>query len=202
MKSRRGRGGPGSSVLTVPLMVAAGAALIVVASRAGASGAGAALCSGRPAGAGATGATGATIDGQLLSAAQIGNARLIYDVAAGMRLPGRAAVIAIATAMQESRLENIPYGTADSLGLFQQRPSRGWGTPAEIMRPDSAATAFYDRLIQVPGWRALPLTVAAQDVQHSAYPDAYARWEPLATDMDTAFSGCDAAASPGSGSRR
>ena len=189
MKARHGRGGSGSSVLTVPLMVAAGAALIVVASRAGASGADAGLCSARPAGAGAR---GATIDGQLLSAAQIGNARLIYDVAAGMRLPGRAAVIAIATAMQESRLENIPYGTADSLGLFQQRPSRGWGTAAEIMRPDSAATAFYDRLIQVPGWQALPLTAAAQDVQHSAYPDAYAQWEPLATNIATAFSGCDA----------
>jgi hypothetical protein len=170
-------------------MVAAGVAVIVVASRAGASRADAGLCSARPAG---VGATGATLDGQPLSGAQIGNARLIYDVAAGMRLPGRAAVIGIATAMQESRLENIPYGTADSLGLFQQRPSRGWGTPAEIMRPDSAATAFYDRLLQVPGWRVLPLTVAAQDVQRSAYPDAYAQWEPLATDMATAFSGCDA----------
>jgi hypothetical protein len=190
VKARRGRGGSGPSVLTVPLIVAAGAALIVVATRAGASGADAGLCPGRPA------AAGATIDGQPLSATQIGNARLIYNIAVGMRLPGRAAVIAIATAMQESRLENIPYGTADSLGLFQQRPSRGWGTPTEIMRPDSAATAFYDRLTQIPGWQALPLTVAAQDVQRSAYPDAYAKWEPLATDMATAFSGCDA------GSRR
>ncbi|HEX6450659.1 MAG TPA: hypothetical protein VF060_14505 [Trebonia sp.] len=193
MNARRGRGGSGSSILAVPLMVVAGAAVIAVASRAGASRADAGLCPARPAG---VSATGATIDGQPLSGAQIGNARLIYDVAAGMRLPGRAAVIGIATAMQESRLENIPYGTADSLGLFQQRPSYGWGTPAEIMRPGSAATAFYDRLLQVPGWRALPLTVAAQDVQRSAYPDAYAQWEPLATDMATAFSACDA------GSRR
>lgn len=189
MTRGRGRGGSGPSILMAPLVFAAGVALVVVASRAGAAGSDAALCpktspSGPPA------AAGTILDGQPLSAAQIGNARLIYDIGAGLRLPERAAVIAIATAMQESRLRNIPYGTADSLGLFQQRPSRGWGTPAEIMRPGAATASFYGRLVRVPGWRTLPLTVAAQDVQRSAYPDAYARWEPLATDMTSAFSGC------------
>jgi hypothetical protein len=186
VSARRGRGGSGSSPLTALLVVAAGVAMVVVASRAGASGADAhaALCSGPPA------STGTILDGQSLSTAQIGNARLVYDVAGGLRLPARAAVIGIATAMQESRLENVPYGTDDSLGLFQQRPSKGWGTPAEIMRPGSAAAAFYARLSRVPGWQSLPLTVAAQDVQHSAYPDAYARWEPLATDMAAAFGAC------------
>jgi hypothetical protein len=186
VSARRGRGGPGSSPLAALLVVAAGVAMVVVASRAGASGADAhaALCSGPPA------TTGTTLDGQALTAAQIGNARVIYDVAAGLRLPARAAVIGIATAMQESRLENVPYGTSDSLGLFQQRPSKGWGTPAEIMRPASAAATFYDRLARVPGWQSLPLTVAAQDVQRSAYPDRYARWEPLATDIAAGFTGC------------
>lgn len=188
MTRRRGRGGSAPSILTAPLVLAAGVALVVVASRAGASGSAAGLCPAARSGSPVT--AGMTLDGEPLSVAQIGNARLIYDVAASMRLPQRAAVIAIATAMQESRLRNLPYGTADSLGLFQQRPSRGWGTPSEVMRPGSAAVSFYSRLTQIPGWRTLPLTVAAQDVQRSAYPDAYARWEPLATDMTAGFSGC------------
>lgn len=187
--TRRGRDrAGGTSILAVPFILGAGVALVVVASRAGASRAAADvnLCSGSLA------TAGTVLDGQPLSATQIGNARIIYHVGTGMRVPGRAAVIAIATAMQESRLKNVPYGTSDSLGLFQQRPSRGWGTPAQIMRPRSAAITFYARLVRVRGWRALPLTVAAQDVQHSAYPDAYAQWEPLATDIAAMFSGCTA----------
>jgi hypothetical protein len=184
-------------MLMAPLVIAAGVALVVVASRAGASraDASAALCSG-------SAIAGASLDGQRLSATQIGNARLIYRVGAGLRAPQQAAVIAIAAAMQESKLENVPYGTADSLGLFQQRPSRGWGTPAEIMRPAEAAAAFYARLLRVPGWQGLPLTVAAQDVQRSAYPDAYAQWQPLAADMAAAFSGCAAPAGSSTRTRR
>lgn len=163
-------------------MLATGVAMVVVASRAGAARTDAALCSGAT----------AIMNGHSLSSAQIGNARLIYRVAAGEGLPGRASVIGIATAMQESGLRNVPYGTSDSLGLFQQRPSRGWGTPAQVMRPRAAAAAFYARLVQLPGWQTLPLTVAAQDVQHSAYPDAYSRWERLAADMTAAFSDCAA----------
>ncbi len=133
---------------------------------------------------------GASIDGgPALEASQIGNAQIIYTVAEDLQLPQRAAVIAIATAMQESALRNLPGGTADSLGLFQQRPSQGWGTPAEIMNPVYAASAFYSRLVQVPGWQSLPLTVAAQDVQRSGAPGAYAQWQALATALVTTFSG-------------
>ena len=114
-------------------------------------------------------------------------------------MPQRAAVIAIATAMQESRLRNLPYGDADSLGLFQERPSQGWGSPAEILNPVYAASAFYERLVQVTGWQALPLTVAAQDVQHSTDPGAYAQWEPLADALVTTFSGAAAACLTDSG---
>jgi cell wall-associated NlpC family hydrolase len=132
---------------------------------------------------------GTSIAGQSLGTAQVANARVIYDVAVSMGLPSQAAIIAIATAMQESRLQNLPYGTSDSLGLFQQRPSQGWGTPAQIMQPAYAARAFYNALVQVPGWQSLPLTVAAQDVQHSAYPGAYAQWQGLATDLVASFGG-------------
>lgn len=118
--------------------------------------------------------------GVTLDAAQLDNARIIVGVAAQLRLPARAAVIAVATAQQESGLRNLAYGDRDSLGLFQQRPSAGWGTPEQILDPIHAATQFYNHLIAIPGWAALPLTVAAQAVQRSAYPDAYAHWEPLA----------------------
>lgn len=116
-----------------------------------------------------------------LDAAQLGNARIIVGVAGQLRLPARAAVVAVATAQQESGLRNLPYGDRDSLGLFQQRPSAGWGTPEQILDPIHAATQFYNHLTAIPGWATLPLTVAAQTVQRSAYPDAYAHWEPLAT---------------------
>jgi cell wall-associated NlpC family hydrolase len=132
---------------------------------------------------------GQAVDGVTLNTAQMNDAKVIYDVSVSLRLPQRAAVIAEATAMQESRLVNLPGGTGDSLGLFQQRPSQGWGTAAEIMQPAYAAAKFYGALVQVPGWQSLPLTVAAQDVQHSAYPGAYAQWEPLADALTGTFSG-------------
>ena len=122
-----------------------------------------------------------------LDGSQVANAQIIYDVATGMGLPQQAAIIAIATAMQESTLRNLDYGDRDSLGLFQQRPSQGWGTPTQIMQPVYATTAFYHALVRVPDWQGLPLTVAAQDVQHSGYPDAYAQWQPLATALVARF---------------
>jgi hypothetical protein len=115
-----------------------------------------------------------------LDAEQLDNAGTLLDVAIELRLPERAAVIAVATALQESGLHSLRHGDRDSLGLFQQRPSSGWGTPEQILNPTHAATAFYRRLIEVQEWQRLPLTQAAQAVQRSAYPDAYARWEPLA----------------------
>jgi hypothetical protein len=108
-----------------------------------------------------------------------------------MGLPPRAWIIALATAMQESTLHN--YGNLgdsndhDSLGLFQQRPTSGWGTPAELQNPTYAATAFYKALVQVPNWDKLPLTQAAQAVQVSAFPDHYAKWEAQAGDVVQAF---------------
>jgi cell wall-associated NlpC family hydrolase len=133
---------------------------------------------------------GVSMDGYpALDAGQLGNAQIIYSVAQDLQLPARAAVIAIATALQESGLRNLPYGTADSVGLFQQRPSQGWGSPAQILNPVHASSAFYERLIQVTGWQSLPLAVAAQDVQRSGDPGAYAHWEVLANALVSTFSG-------------
>jgi hypothetical protein len=110
-----------------------------------------------------------------------------------MHLPARAWVIAIATSMQESQLKNIgDLGGAndhDSLGLFQQRPSSGWGSPQQLQDPQYAATAFYKGLVGVNGWFYMPLTDAAQAVQVSAYPDHYAKWEKVAGDMVNGFYG-------------
>ena len=99
--------------------------------------------------------------------------------AAGSRLglPDHAVTIALATALQESKLQNLSYGDRDSVGLFQQRPSEGWGTAAQILDPNYASTAFYQHLEAVPGWQQLSVAQAAQDVQHSADGSAYAGWE-------------------------
>lgn len=120
---------------------------------------------------------------------QAGNAALIAAVATRRRLPTRAATIAIATALQESSLRNITYGDRDSLGLFQQRPSQGWGTRKQISDPVYAANAFYDALIKVRGYRTMPITKAAQKVQRSAFPDAYAAYGPTAKSLSAALGG-------------
>jgi len=120
-----------------------------------------------------------------LNAEQARNAATIIGVGRELRIPVRGWVIAIATALQESDLINLGnLGAAndhDSLGLFQQRPSQGWGTPEQIMNPRYAAGAFYTALRKVPGWESMPLTVAAQAVQRSAFGDAYAAWEAKAS---------------------
>ena len=116
---------------------------------------------------------------------QVANAATIVRVGADLEVPRRGWVVAVATAMQESGLHNLGFLGArndhDSLGLFQQRPSQGWGTAEQVRNPVYAATAFYRRLVHVPGWQQMPLTEAAQRVQRSAYPDAYAKHEPAAT---------------------
>lgn len=108
---------------------------------------------------------------------QSANAATITMVGVQRDLPPRAASIAIATAIQESKLRNLTYGDADSQGLFQQRPSQGWGSVQEITDPVHATGAFYDRLVQVPGWQDGVVTEVAQEVQRSAYPQAYADHE-------------------------
>ncbi|WP_329103809.1 hypothetical protein OG792_27880 [Micromonospora sp. NBC_01699] len=116
-----------------------------------------------------------------LSKEQTDNAKAITDTAKKLGMGERGAVIAVATSMQESKLENLGHlgdmNDHDSLGLFQQRPSSGWGTPEQITDPAYASTAFLKNLKQVDGWRDMPLTDAAQKVQVSAFPDAYAQWE-------------------------
>jgi hypothetical protein len=109
-------------------------------------------------------------------------ASLITAVAVQRGLPPRAATIALATAMQESKLRNIGHGDQagpDSRGLFQQRPSQGWGTEAQVMDPYYAANAFYDALVKIPGYESMEITEAAQRVQRSAYPTAYAQHEQM-----------------------
>lgn len=131
-----------------------------------------------------------------LSAAQLANARIIAQVGVNMGVPMPGETIAIATAMQESNLQNLNYGDRDSLGLFQQRPSQGWGSPAQILDPVYAAGKFYTQLLQVPGWRSMPTTVAAQTVQQSAFPDAYAKWQGAAQALAQEFTG-NQACTPG-----
>jgi hypothetical protein len=117
---------------------------------------------------------------------------LAADVAAvGVRLglPDHAITIALATAMQESGLRDLPGGDRDSIGAFQQRPSQGWGTPSQLLDVGYAAQAFYDHLRKVPGWQRLSVAEAAQAVQRSAAPAAYAKWEPEARGLAKAFTG-------------
>jgi hypothetical protein len=127
------------------------------------------------------------------TAEQAVNAATISAVGTSRGMPERAVTIALATALQESGLRNIKYGDRDSLGLFQQRPSKGWGTAKQIMDPAFAAERFYAHLEQVPGYSRLPLTAAAQKVQRSGYPQAYAKHEPDATLLSAALTGRAAA---------
>jgi hypothetical protein len=112
-----------------------------------------------------------------LTPEQSANAATIAGVAVQRGLPPRAAAIALATAIQESKLRNLRYGDADSQGLFQQRPSQGWGTVEQILDPVYASSSFYDALEQVEGWESGVVTEVAQEVQRSAFPDAYADHE-------------------------
>lgn len=134
-----------------------------------------------------------------LNAAQLANARIITQVGVNMGVPPPGEAIALATALQESDLRNLSYGDRDSLGLFQQRPSQGWGTPAQILDPVHASRQFYTHLLQVPGWRSMPTTQAAQAVQRSAFPDAYAKWDGEARALAAALTGAPACAPGDSG---
>jgi hypothetical protein len=125
---------------------------------------------------------------------QAANAATIAAVGARHRLPERAVEIALATAFQESGLRNITLGDRDSLGLFQQRPSQGWGTAAQVSDPVYSSGKFYARLVRIPGYSRLPLTVAAQRVQRSGYPEAYSKHEGQAVRLAAALSGRRAAA--------
>jgi len=122
-----------------------------------------------------------------LTPTQYANATTIVRQALHMHMGLRSAVIAVATAMQESQLVNIDYGTYDSLGLFQQQPDMGWGTAAQVTDPAYASDAFLSALRQYqgnnPGWATQPLWQAAQGVQKSGFPTAYAKWEVQAAQI-------------------
>ncbi|MFZ5870615.1 MAG: hypothetical protein ACOYXW_08845 [Actinomycetota bacterium] len=125
---------------------------------------------------------------------QAANAATITGIAVRRGLPARAATIAIATAIQESKLRNLDYGDRDSLGLFQQRPSQGWGTPEQVMDPVYATNAFYDALVRVEGYADLEITDASDRVQRSAFPRAVADHEPQGRAFASALTGYSPAA--------
>ncbi|MBQ1028173.1 hypothetical protein [Micromonospora sp. C95] len=116
-------------------------------------------------------------DGQVtLDSQQMANAATIAAIGVQRKMPERAVVVALATAYQESGLRNLTGGDRDSVGLFQQRPSQGWGTPTQIRDPRYAARKFYAALKKVRGWQDMRVTDAAQKVQRSAFPEAYEKW--------------------------
>lgn len=125
----------------------------------------------------------------ILTLEQAGHAATIAAVGKRLGMPNHAVTVALATALQESGLRNLPYGDRDSLGLFQQRPSQGWGSAARVQTPRLAAASFYAHLKRVPGWASLPVTEAAQRVQRSAAPLAYAQWENPSRDLARALTG-------------
>lgn len=125
----------------------------------------------------------------LIDLEQAANAATIAAVGKRKGLPNHAITVALAAALQESKLRNLRYGDRDSLGLFQQRPSQGWGTPAQLLTPTYAAGQFFTHLERIPGWRTLPVADAAQVVQHSADGSAYAPWEGEARVLARALTG-------------
>ncbi|MFN2537312.1 MAG: hypothetical protein ABR549_04060 [Mycobacteriales bacterium] len=124
-----------------------------------------------------------------LTLEQAANAATVAAVGKRLGMPDHAVTVALATALQESKLRNLDYGDRDSLGLFQQRPSQGWGTPAQVRDPVRSSVSFYTHLRRVRGWQALPVTVAAQRVQRSGAPSAYAQWEDAARQLARALTG-------------
>jgi hypothetical protein len=120
---------------------------------------------------------------------QAQHATTIAAVGKRLGLADHAVTVALAAALQESKLYNLNYGDRDSLGVFQQRPSQGWGTPSQLMDPAYAAGAFYDHLARVPDWPHLPVSTAVQLVQHSADGSAYVQWEEEARSLARALTG-------------
>jgi len=138
---------------------------------------------------GCTASAGDSATAADMTVEQTDNAATIAGVGLAQGMPDHAVTVALATAMQESGLRNLTGGDRDSAGLFQQRPSQGWGTYAQVTDPVHAATAFYEKLRSEPDWPTLTVTQAAQLVQRSAAPEAYARWEPRARSMAAALTG-------------
>jgi hypothetical protein len=123
---------------------------------------------------------------------QTANAKVIVRVAGELDMPDRAVVVALATAMQESNVRNVDHGPPgeDSAGVFQQRPSQGWGSRAQVMDVEHAATSFFLSLRKVDGWEDMRVTDAAQRVQRSAFPEAYQKHVPAARKLAKKLRGC------------
>ena len=132
-----------------------------------------------------------SLDGETytMSPEQTAHATTIAAVGKRMGMPDHAVSVALAAALQESKLYNLEHGDRDSLGLFQQRPSQGWGTASDVLTPHYAASAFYRHLARVTGWETMPVTTAAQRVQRSGAPNAYAQWEQQARAIAQAATG-------------
>ncbi|MFC3454337.1 C40 family peptidase [Amycolatopsis speibonae] len=163
--------GIATMVLAIPLLIGAGVAGIGSALFGSSGAASSLICTpdGTPTGA---------VPG--LTAEQVTNAATIVAVGKQMGVPEPGWVVAIAAALQESKLRNLHYGDRDSLGLFQQRPSMGWGTAQQITTPTYAATKFFERLTATPSWQTMSVNDAAQNVQGSGFPHAYAQHEDRA----------------------
>ncbi|OLM09391.1 hypothetical protein Ae706Ps2_6412 [Pseudonocardia sp. Ae706_Ps2] len=177
-------GGLGLSVVLLMTAVIGGlAAITVLGITAGRFGCGPA---------GGLGGGPQTVDGVDWSAEQTDNAATIVARVVERGLPRRAAVIAISTVIVESRLVNVHHGDRDSLGLYQQRPSQGWGPPATVLNPVAATDTFLNRLTALPGWHTMAPGAAAQAVQRSAFPDRYAPQEaPAAALVEQLWRGPD-----------
>ncbi|WP_410648015.1 C40 family peptidase [Amycolatopsis sp. cmx-4-54] len=172
--------GIAAMVFAIPLLIGAGVAGIGIALFGGSGAASSMICTpdGRPTG---------VVPG--LTAEQMDNAGVIVAIGKQMGVPEAGWVVAIAAAMQESKLRNLHYGDRDSLGLFQQRPSMGWGTAQQITTPTYAATKFFERLTAAPNWQTMSVNDAAQTVQGSGFPNAYAQHEDTARAIVAAVSG-------------
>lgn len=133
----------------------------------------------------------ATVHGQAvqLDTEQAAVAATIAGVGYRHRMPTAALIVAYATALQESKMHNVDYGDRDSVGIFQQRPSQGWGTRSQLEDPVYAATKFFAALVKIPGYLKMPVYQAAQAVQHSADGTAYGQYEQVAGILSTAFTG-------------
>lgn len=185
MANRRVRGGVVFGVVAVVVLAAAAVGIVVAFHRVATP---AAACVVVPPGTVAGASANVSAD-FTLSPEQTDNAATIAAVGLRLGMPDHAVTVALATAMQESKLVNLTGGDLDSAGLFQQRPSQGWGTYAQVIDPVYAATAFYQHLRAQPDWQSLSVTQAAQQVQRSGAPDAYAQWEPEARALATALTG-------------
>jgi hypothetical protein len=124
-----------------------------------------------------------------LTTEQAENATLIAAIGVGRGLPARAVSIALATAYQESKIQNLSHGDRDSLGLFQQRPSQGWGTTTQVRNPYYATNAFYDALEKISDYKSMRITEAAQRVQRSGFPEAYEDHAPDARTLASVLTG-------------